>query len=478
MDERETRALMQDVASVMKSLIGSTLAPIMARLDALEQRAPAVVEADPEKVAMVAVQKLSPILDQGTAAMDAVRAGLAEAVAGIGKDMAPVLERLAAVERKLAEPAVAPADMASVKEEVAALRKGLADLPKPAELPDIPKMVADAVATIPPVEPVDMVAIGEMIDAAAAFQVGKQASAAYADAMKAAEAAAEKLAAAEEQARQVREASLASFSDLTASVANVSRRCEDVEQAIEPAVKTIVADAIAALPAPMGFDPDVLPPLVAAEVEKAVSGLPKPQDGHSPTAAELDALIEPRVSKAVAGAVAAIPVPKDGCGIKELLIDRDGALVATMDDGRLRNLGPVVGKDGLNVDMASVERRMSEAIASLPTPKDGLDGLGFDDMTVTNEGRSFTLRFEKGDRVKEFTFALPVMIHRGIWSERAFEVGDVVTWGGSMWHCDVDGATAKPGEGEKQWHLVVKKGRDLRLDEPKQIPVVKLKRDD
>jgi len=37
---------------------------------------------------------------------------------------------------------------------------------------------------------------------------------------------------------------------------------------------------------------------------------------------------------------------KDGRGVKDLLIDREGQLVATMDDGEMKKLGPILGKDG------------------------------------------------------------------------------------------------------------------------------------
>ena len=37
---------------------------------------------------------------------------------------------------------------------------------------------------------------------------------------------------------------------------------------------------------------------------------------------------------------------KDGRGVKDLLIDREGQLIATMDDGEMKSLGPILGKDG------------------------------------------------------------------------------------------------------------------------------------
>src|SRR5262245_13590782 len=48
----------------------------------------------------------------------------------------------------------------------------------------------------------------------------------------------------------------------------------------------------------------------------------------------------------------------------------------------------------------------------------------------------------------------------GIWTDgTGYLVGDAVTWGGSVWHCN-DDTTSKPGDGAKAWTLMVKKGRD------------------
>lgn len=42
---------------------------------------------------------------------------------------------------------------------------------------------------------------------------------------------------------------------------------------------------------------------------------------------------------------------------------------------------------------------------------------------------------------------------------RSYDRGDLVTWGGSAWHCNEATAT-KPGDGSKGWTLMVKRGRD------------------
>lgn len=121
----------------------------------------------------------------------------------------------------------------------------------------------------------------------------------------------------------------------------------------------------------------------------------------------------------------------------------------TLTDGKAVQLGQVVGKDG----------------APGRDGKDGepgRDGLGFDDLDVDYDGvRSITMRMKRGDAVKEFQFQMPVMIYQGIFrAERIYDVGDTVTWSGSLWHCH-ERTSDKPGDKDsKGWQLVAKKGAD------------------
>ena len=56
---------------------------------------------------------------------------------------------------------------------------------------------------------------------------------------------------------------------------------------------------------------------------------------------------------------------KDGADVKELLIDRDGCLVATLSDGRMKTLGNVMGhdgqpgRDGQDADIAAIEAKLA-----------------------------------------------------------------------------------------------------------------------
>lgn len=109
----------------------------------------------------------------------------------------------------------------------------------------------------------------------------------------------------------------------------------------------------------------------------------------------------------------------------------------------------------------------------------GVDGLGFDDLAVLHDGeRGLTLRFFKGDVVKEFAFTIPAVIYRGVYAAgKTYHKGDMVTWGGAMWHCEKAGVS-KPEERSGDWKLAVKQGRDGKdgRDAVASIPVVSVGR--
>jgi integrin beta 3 len=100
--------------------------------------------------------------------------------------------------------------------------------------------------------------------------------------------------------------------------------------------------------------------------------------------------------------------------------------------------------------------------------KEGLNGLGFDDLSIVHDGeRHVTLRFIKGDQIREFSLKFPVPIYRGIYEpEKAYETGDSVTFANQQWIAR-DETREKPGTG-KAWQLAVRAGREGR--EGKQGP--------
>lgn len=128
----------------------------------------------------------------------------------------------------------------------------------------------------------------------------------------------------------------------------------------------------------------------------------------------------------------------DGVSLAGFVIDRNGHALATLSNGEQKDLGAVVGKDGAA----------------------GRDGFGFDDLSVEHDGeRGFSFKFQRGDVVKAFDFKLPIALYRGVYSDgKAYEQGDMVTWGGSVWHAN-EATTGKP-EISKAWQLAVKHGRE------------------
>lgn len=214
-------------------------------------------------------------------------------------------------------------------------------------------------------------------------------------------------------------------------------------------------NAMAEVPKP---EPVTLPDfstLISAEVEKAISAIEKPKDGHSPKLEEYTAYLDEAVQKAVS----AVPAPKDGVNLAGAIIDRQGSLILTLSDGSTRDLGKVVGKDADPVDMDAVERSIVEKVAAIPVPKDGVDGVGFDDMNCELRDDGVYLVWEKGDVIKEAR--LPVPIYRGVWKDGTYHKGDTVTWGGSTWIAESD-PSGKPDAPDSGWRLSVKKGRDGR----------------
>lgn len=230
---------------------------------------------------------------------------------------------------------------------------------------------------------------------------------------------------------------------------------------VEPLVKAAVADAVAALPPAKDGTPGTVDPMELAKwvdeaVQKAVDAIPRPKDGLSVTPEDVAPLVKVEVAKAIA----ALPAPKDGIGLTGALIDRDGHLVVTLSDGTAKDVGEVVGRD---VDMDTVLKQLQTAVEAIPRPqdglngKDGVDGIGFDDMdVVVDDERGVFLRCSRNGAVKEFR--LPVPYHRGVYQPGApYSKAACVSWAGSTWIALKD-TTAKPGDGQSDWRLIVKRG--------------------
>ncbi len=189
---------------------------------------------------------------------------------------------------------------------------------------------------------------------------------------------------------------------------------------------------------------DVLPTL-ERQVSEFLSAIQPPQDGKSVTVEDVAPLISSEVEKHIAGLPKAKDGDhgKDGVGLAGAFIDREGNLIITMTNGEPRNLGCVVGKAG-------------------EPGKPGRDGFSLEDFDakVMDDHRTVLLSFTSETLDYKVELGFPIMLYRGVYKDdQAYDRGDTVTWGGSLWHCDAE-TTEKPGEGSKSWTLCAKKGRD------------------
>lgn len=219
-----------------------------------------------------------------------------------------------------------------------------------------------------------------------------------------------------------------------------------------PLVAEAVAKHFEANPVRDGLDAD--PAEVARQVAEAVAAIPAPKDG-------VDGPSVDEVREMVAAAVAAIPVPQDG---KSVTVDEVvDALMPRIED----RIEASVAKAALDFERRA-QGVLERAIAAIPKPKDGRDGLDLRHFKAEQvDERTFTLTLSDGERTEHVHLTFPVVIDRGVFSESGkpggglYEKGDGVTYGGSFWIAQVDGPDGVPGL-SKDWRLAVKKGRDWK----------------
>lgn len=120
---------------------------------------------------------------------------------------------------------------------------------------------------------------------------------------------------------------------------------------------------------------------------------------------------------------------------------------------------------------------MLKAVAAIPEPKDGRDGVGWDDMQVEHDGkRMVSFKFIKDGEVRHITsIVIPCVIDAGFYQEgMEVQKGDGLTFGGSYWIAQKDTNT-KPEIGNPDYRLAVKKGRDGKnADRAETRPVLKV----
>ena len=169
--------------------------------------------------------------------------------------------------------------------------------------------------------------------------------------------------------------------------------------------------------------------------------------------------LHPYVADLVAKAVAGLPIQRNCVGG---FINRAGHLFLSFSDGSNSDLGEVVGRDGKDCDLELARSQVAAFLATIEKPRDGIDGVGFDDMELEFDGeRVVTFKFVKGDNAKTYTLEFPVPVHRGLWKPGHYDRADIVYRDGSMWIARTD-TDSVPGHLGSNWQLCTKRGRDGR----------------
>lgn len=207
--------------------------------------------------------------------------------------------------------------------------------------------------------------------------------------------------------------------------------------------------------------------LMGPQGEKGVQG-EKGLDGKSVDMVELRAMIVEIMEPLIAKAIAAIPIPKDG---------EPGR------DGRDGKQGPP-GRDATQIEyLSSIDpersyprgthaRHAGGILRAVRTTDPFVNGsyeeagweaavMGFRgaEFFVSEDGRDWQLElYPTAGKAIGAKVSIPVPRYRGVWKDGEYARGDMVTWGGSVWHANAV-TSAKPGT-SADWTMAVKRGSD------------------
>lgn len=247
---------------------------------------------------------------------------------------------------------------------------------------------------------------------------------------------------------------------------------------VEPEMVRLVAAEI--LPGMVERAQDVL----AERLRAAVAALPAPAAGAAGKDGKDGASIHPdsvalMVNAAVGKAIAALPRPKDGV---DGAAGRDApelAVLARIDEARSYPAGTYAKHAGGEIRAERHTDPVKDGdllAAGWSVARDGVAAIVVSQGEDPRQLEVATLLTSGAKAIA--AFRLPAMIYQGVWREGEFSLGDVVTWGGSAWHSQIDKNNEKPGSSSGGWKLMVKegaKGRDAEPAAPAQKGLVHLK---
>ena len=211
-------------------------------------------------------------------------------------------------------------------------------------------------------------------------------------------------------------------------------------------------------------------------IASVLAQIPKPQDGKDAEPVDVD--------KVVADVLAKVPTPKNGEPGKDAVVDENKLVNAVLEQIPAPKDGED-GRDALQIEVlprpnfaksyprGTYARHEGGIIRSFRDTDEGegdIHGLGWEvavagvkDISVGIDDDCRTIRVKTtltGKTEQVTAFQIPALIYRGIYSgANSYDKGDVVTWGGSAWHCNEADTKTSPQERTAAWTLMVKQGK-------------------
>ena len=121
-----------------------------------------------------------------------------------------------------------------------------------------------------------------------------------------------------------------------------------------------------------------------------------------------------------------------------------------------------VTKKAIEAAVTPLQQQIEAQQKVIDSLKSDLETAVFEAVVVL-DGKSLQLIRTFGDgNQKTSEIELPQVVYAGVFdAEKQYQKGELVTHGGSLWHCNGD-ADGKPEDDSGAWTLCVKKGRDAK----------------
>ena len=197
---------------------------------------------------------------------------------------------------------------------------------------------------------------------------------------------------------------------------------------------------------------------LADSLAKQIDSLPKAKDGVDGESVSIDQVKE--LAEAWLADNVKVKDGEDGTNGKDGLDALQIDILPMIDETKTYAKGTYAQHDG-GVMKAS---RNTDPIQNVEPHRAGWDvivrGVSSVEVHPIDENNFAIKTKMTGGADQVVKMSMPTMVYKEVWKEgETYQKGHVVTWGGSMWHCQKSDTTSKPATSD-EWKLCVKRGTD------------------